>query len=83
MKTSSVGCLLHTQSAIYPLQQSLSNHDHSDSAGETDNDRLKKKKKKNWKKKKMSTQVWLAPLKAALLRQAAITSKLQHLEVPN
>ena len=44
MKASSVGCLLHTQSAIYPLQQSLSNHDHSDSAGETDNDRLKKKK---------------------------------------
>ena len=34
-------------------------------------------------KKKMSTQVRLAPLKAALLRQAAITSKLQHLEVPN
>ena len=31
----------------------------------------------------MSTQVWLAPLKAVLLRQAAITSKLQHLEVPN
>lgn len=80
MKTSSVGCLLHTQSAIYPLQQSLSNHDHSDSAGETDNDRLKKK---ILEEKKMSTQVWLAPLKAALLRQAAITSKLQHLEVPN
>lgn len=83
MKASSVGCLLHTQSAIYPLQQSLSNHDHSDSAGETDNDRLKKKKKKILEEKKMSTQVWLAPLKAALLRQAAITSKLQHLEVPN
>lgn len=81
MKASSVGCLLHTQSAIYPLQQSLSNHDHSDSAGETDNDRLKKKK--ILEEKKMSTQVWLAPLKAALLRQAAITSKLQHLEVPN
>ena len=80
MKASSVGCLLHTQSAIYPLQQSLSNHDHSDSAGETDNDRLKKK---ILEEKKMSTQVWLAPLKAALLRQAAITSKLQHLEVPN
>ena len=51
MKASSVGCLLHTQSAIYPLQQSLSNHDHSDSAGETDNDRLKKKKKNIGRKK--------------------------------